>query len=66
MPNDITAKTINTIIFGIPVETANFSDILLMQLKIIIITFLTALKASIKSDLTRSDLIAVNKVANTP
>lgn len=64
MPNDITAKTINVITFGIPVETANFSDILLIQLKIIIITFFIVLKVPIQSDLIRSDLIAVNRVAN--
>lgn len=64
MPNDITATTINITTFGIPVETANFSDILLIQLKIIIITFLTVLKAPIQSDTTRPDLKPVNRVAN--
>lgn len=65
-PNITTETIINTTTSGTPTEFAAFSDMLLIQLKIIIITFPTALKAPTQSDTTRSDLYPVNKVAKPP
>lgn len=56
IPNITTAIITNITTSGTPTELAVFSDMLLIQLKSIIITFLTALKALIQSDTTRFDL----------
>ena len=66
IPNITTATTINITILGTPTELAVFSDMLSIQLKIIIITFPTALKVLTQSDTTRSDLYPVNRVAKPP
>lgn len=56
MPNTTIATNIITKNSGTPTELDICSDILLMSLKIVIITFPTELKAFMQSDLTRSEL----------